>query len=326
MNIFDTVQYRKLLAGSMLTSFLSVGQQVVILFILISVGFITAKKKVFTKESIANLATFILYVVTPCVIIESFNRPFDSSMLTSLFIAFACAAFVHLLTICIVTFLIKDPEQARKRVLQFGVVFSNCGYMALPLQSALLGSDGVFFGAAFIAVFNLVVWTYGIRLMDDSGKASSIKEMFLNPGVISVAIGLFLFLTPFDLPQIIFTPVKLLAALNTPLPMVVVGYYLSGITSLAFLKDKKLLWSLSLRLIIVPLVSLALLYAVGIRGVLLTAMIIAAASPTGVNTVMFAVKFNKDPQLGVTMVSVSTLLSIITMPLIVGFTIYLSGV
>lgn len=309
----------------MLISFLSVAQQVVILFILITVGFFAAKKKVFTKETVANLAAFILYVVTPCVIIESFNRPFDSSMLSSLFIAFGCAAFVHLLTILLVTILIKDPSQARKRVLRFGVVFSNCGYMALPLQSALLGSDGVFFGAAFIAVFNLFVWTYGIRLMDETTKGPVLKKMFLNPGVIGVGIGLLLFLTPLDLPVLIFKPVQYLAALNTPLPMVVVGYYLSGITSLAFLKDAKLLWSLVLRLVVVPLLCLGALYLIGIRGILLTAMIIAAASPTGVNTVMFAVKFNKDPELGVTMVSVSTLFAILTMPLIVAFTMFLGS-
>ncbi len=307
----------------MLISFLSVGQQVIILFLLISVGFITAKKGFFTKESIANLAAFILYVVTPCVIIESFNRPFDPSMLSSLVTALLCAVFVHGLTIILVSFFIKDKEESRKRVLQFGVVFSNCGFMALPLQSALLGSDGVFFGAAFIAVFNIFVWTYGINLMDEGAKFLAFKKMFLNPGVIGVGIGLLLFLTPLELPFLLFKPVQYFAALNTPLPMVVVGFYLSQITSLAFFKDTKLLWSLCVRLVIVPLLSLAALYFMGVKGVLLTAVIIAASAPTGVNTVMFAVKFNKDPALAVTMVSVSTLFSIITMPLIVSFAMFL---
>jgi len=310
----------------MLISFLSVGQQVLILFILIAVGFTASKKRVFNKETIANLATFILYVVTPCVIIESFNRPFDASMLSSLFIAFACAVFVHVFTIILVSILIKDPEQSRKRVMQFGVVFSNCGFMALPLQSALLGPDGVFYGAAFIAVFNLFVWTYGIKIMDETTRGLALKKMFLNPGVIGVGIGFLLFLTPLELPQLIFKPVQYLAALNTPLPMVVVGFYLSKITSLAFLKDLKLLWSLVLRLVVVPLISLFFLYAVGIRGVLLAAVIVAASAPVGVNTVMFAVKFNKDPELGVTMVSISTLFSIITMPLIIALAMHLGNI
>lgn len=169
------------------------------------------------------------------------------------------------------------------------------------------------------------MWTYGIKIMDESAKGPSLKKMFLNPGVIGVGIGLLLFLTPLELPHLIFKPIQYLAALNTPLPMVVVGFYLSGITSFAFLKDLKLLWSLVLRLVIVPLLSLIILYAIGIKGVLLTAVIIAASAPVGVNTVMFAVKFKKDPGLGVTMVSVSTLFSILTMPLIVALSMYLSS-
>ncbi len=307
----------------MLISFLSVVEQVLILFILIAVGFVATKKKVFTKKTIESLASFVLYLVTPCVIIESFNRDFDVSMLSSLFTAFASAVFVHVFSIILVTFLIKDPVQSRKRVMQFGVVFSNCGFMALPLQAALLGTDGVFYGAAFIAVFNIFVWTYGIKIMDESVLGLSIKKMVLNPGVIGVGIGFLLFLTPLELPQLIRKPIQYLAALNTPLPMMVVGFYLSQITGFSFFKDVKLLWSLLLRLIIVPLVSLIILYMLGIKGVLLSAVIIAAASPTGVNTVMFAVKCNKNPELAVTMVSVSTLFSIITMPLILSLAMYL---
>lgn len=307
----------------MYISFLSVGQQVLILFILISVGFITTKKKFFTKESITSITNFVLYIVTPCVIIESFNRPFESSMLSGLFTAFFCGLLIHIISIVIVSLFIKDASQVRKRVLQFGVVFSNCGFMALPLQAALLGSDGVFYGATFIVVFNIFVWTYGIGLMDNSKKVIGVKKLFLNPGVIGVSLGMLVFLTPIELPFLILKPVQYLAALNTPLPMVVIGFYLADITSLAFLKNKKLMLGIFLRLIVVPLLSLFLLYTIGIRGPLLTAMIIAASAPTAANTVMFAVMFNKDAELSVTMVSVSTLFSILTMPLIIALAMYL---
>ena len=80
---------------------------------------------------------------------------------------------------------VKDKEEARRRVLQFATVFSNCGYMALPLQSAILGQTGVFYGAAYIAVFNLVNWTYGLFLMGGSEVKFSIKKILINPGVIA---------------------------------------------------------------------------------------------------------------------------------------------
>ena len=154
----------------MITSFLSVAEQVLILFILLLIGFFCTKAKFFTEECIGGIAKFVLYAVTPCVIINSFNRDFDSSMLSGLGIAFVAALGVHLFCIFVAQFIVKDQNESRQIVLRFATVFSNCGYMALPLQQAILGTDGVFYGAGFVAVFNLVNWTYGLALMGGKDK------------------------------------------------------------------------------------------------------------------------------------------------------------
>ena len=214
----------------------------------------------------------------------------------------------------------KDPEESRQIVLRFGTVFSNCGYMALPLQQAILGNDGVFYGAAFIAVFNLVNWTYGLFLMGGKETKITAKKVFINPGVIGISIGLLLFLTPLELPTLILSPVQSLAALNTPLPMLIIGYYMAKITSFSVLKDKKLVLSICLRLVFLPLCVFGILYACGLRGTLFTSMVIAASAPTAANTVVFSAMFKRDSSLAVAQVAISTLFSILTMPLIVSLT------
>lgn len=309
----------------MLTSLLSVAQQVCILFILMGVGFLCTKKKMLTEVAVESIAKVLLYTVTPCVIVESFNRPFDASMLSGLGIAALVAFGVHLFNIVLVTLFIRDNNEARRRVLQFGTVFSNCGYMALPLQAAILGSDGVFYGAAYIAVFNLFNWTYGLFLMGAESEKISVKKIFLNPGVISVTIGLILFLTPLDLPKILSVSVSHFAALNTPVPMLIIGFYLAGITSLASLRDKKLMLSFFLRLIVSPLVTLLILYLFKLKGVLPVSMIVAASAPTAANTVVFSAMYKRDTELAAEMISLSTLLSIITMPLIVSLAMSVLG-
>lgn len=304
----------------MITSFFAVSEQVIILFILLMVGVICTKAKFFTEECIAGISKFLLYTVTPCVIVNSFNREYDPSMLKGLGISFLVSLGVHILCILVVTLFLKDKDESRQIVLRFGTVFSNCGYMALPLQQAILGNDGVFYGAAFIAVFNLVNWTYGLFLMGGKETKITAKKIFINPGVIGITVGLILFLTPLELPKLILTPVQHLAALNTPIPMLIIGYYMAKITSFSVLKDKKLVFAIFLRLIALPLAIFAILYLCGLRGTLFTSMVIATSAPTAANTVVFSSMFKRDSELAVTLVSLSTLFAVITMPLIVSLT------
>jgi len=312
----------------MIESFITVVQQVIILFVLIGIGFGLTKKKLFSEKTIAELTTFILYLVTPCVIIESFNRPFDADMLNALLLSFLAAIVVHVLSIFIAFLFIRDRDKNTQTIFRFGVVFSNCAFMALPLQQALLGSEAVFYGSSFIAVFNLFVWThgYGIMKIDPENKGqkksgqmifSQLIKTLLNPGIASVFLGLFLFLTSTKLPFFIQKPIQYLAALNTPLPMIVIGFYVASVKDFSILKDKKMFLASFLRLIFIPLLSLALFYAAGIRGVLLSSLIISASTPVGATLVMFSIKFNKDAKKAGAFVAFTTLVSVLTMPIII---------
>lgn len=312
----------------MIESFITVVQQVIILFVLISIGFGLTKKKLFSEKTIAELTTFILYLVTPCVIIESFNRPFDADMLNAFLLSFLAAIVVHVLSIVIAFLFIRDRDKNAQTIFRFGVVFSNCAFMALPLQQALLGSEAVFYGSSFIAVFNLFVWTHGYGIMktdpENKGQKKSGQMIFsqliktlLNPGIASVFLGLFLFLTSTKLPFFIQKPIQYLAALNTPLPMIVIGFYVASVKDFSILKDKKMFLASFLRLIFIPLLSLALFYAAGIRGVLLSSLIISASTPVGATLVMFSIKFNKDAKKAGAFVAFTTLVSVLTMPIII---------
>jgi len=228
------------------------------------------------------------------------------------------ALLVHGVTILLAHVLLHDPVAARERVLRVGAVFSNAGFMSLPLQNALLGTEGVFYGAAYVAVFNLVLWSYGLVEMSGDRRNLSPRKLIFNPGVLSILVGLALFLGSVSLPHILAAPVGHLAALNTPLPMLIIGYYLGQTDLRTALRDLRSYTAIGLRLLVVPLLTLGVLFLCGIRGTLLVSCIIAASAPVAASTTMFATKYHCDTGLSVNMVSVSTLLSIVTMPLIVG--------
>ena len=308
----------------MLESFLIVGTQVSILFILIALGFFGGKIKLLTKEGVASINDIMLYFVTPCVVINAFQRDFDPQLLKNLLLSMLASLIAHLLSFGLGLFLIRNKFDAQRKVLRFAGIFSNCGFMALPLVEALLGSEGVFYAAGYLAVFNVCVWSYGQYVMAKGQSGFDNKKIVLNPGVLSVIVGLILFFTSFRLPEIIRSPIAYLAALNTPVPMLIIGYSISKLDLKSLVKIRTELMSILTRLVISPAVLLGILYLLGYRGTLLIATMVSASTPVAAITTMFSIKYKQDEELASKIVAVSSLFSIVTMTLIVGFTRYIA--
>lgn len=297
--------------------FINVLTQVLILLILIMLGTVLAKTKLLNKDSVRGMTDLVLYIVTPCVIIKSFMREFDPALTKKLLLSFGIAIAAHLGYILLSHLCLRSKNKAQEKVLRFGTVFANCGFMAIPLLQALVGDLGVFYGTAFIAVFNIFVWSYGILIMSGDKKTLTPKKLIINPGILGCAIGLVIFFLNIPIPKIISEPVSFMAALNTPLPMIIIGFHLASSNLIEGLKNIKVIISMALRLLVFPSLILAIMYFCGTRGDVLVACTISASVPTAANTTMFASKFNADTSLSVSMVSLSTIISIITIPIIV---------
>ena len=302
-----------------INNFVTVGTQVLELFILIAIGFLCGKINMLNDKAVKSITDIVLYIVCPCVIVQNFIRPFDADMLNGLITAAVSALCIHVVSIVVAMLIFHDKIPEKNRVYRFALIFSNCGYMSLPKQQAILGSDGVFFGAVYIVIFNVVMWTFGVWLSSGDSKSLSAKKILLNPCIISMAVGLVIFLTSMPVPQLIAQPVTFMANLNTPLPMMVIGYYLSQSNILNAFKDGKGFICVLFRLIAIPLLSFGGMILCGVRSTVLITCVIAASAPAAAATTMFAAKFDNDAKLSVNLVTLSTLLSVVTMPIIVGF-------
>lgn len=298
-------------------NFYTVFIQVLILFIFMGFGFIGEKKRLISEEGSRVISDIILYFVTPCLIINSLNIEFNSDKLSGLLICLAAFSVIQILSALLVTLLFRKRSSGTNKVLRFAVVFSNVGYMGIPLQKAVLGDEGVFYGSVCVAVFNIFVWTYGIICMSGDKKQMSAKKLILNPGIIAVTIGLILFVFSLKLPAPISSAIGSMASLNTPLAMMVIGFNLSRSNMLSALKDKRVYIVSFLRLILIPIIALFVLLAFGLRGTLLVSIIIAASAPVAAATTVFSIKYEADTELSVKLVAFTTLLSIITMSAIV---------
>ena len=315
----------------MLDSLGLVSKQVGILFALMVVGFLCNRRRLLNAVAIKGITELLVLIVTPCVIVHSFiQQKFAVSLLGDLGWALAVSVFAHLVGAAIAFLCLHDRNPNRGGVLRFAVIFSNAGFMGIPLEYALLGADGVFFGAMYVVVFNLVCWSLGVAVMCRCMKDVGLRALFVNAGTVGVALGLPFFLFSLKLPEVVGRPVEMLADLNTPLAMIMVGWYLAETDFRPVLRCCAAYGVAALRLVAVPLVVIAALAGVRacvptLNPVMAVAISTAAAAPTAALTTVIAARYDKDVSTATSLVSGTTLLSILTMPPIVGFALWLFG-
>lgn len=296
-------------------AFLSVILEVAVILLLIVSGYFTVKKGMFTKESLGSITSFLLYIVTPCLLVSSFlsAEPGKLDGWTML-LAVVLPALSIVISIAVSYLFFRREPLGRRRVLRFSTVFCNVGFMGIPLVEGIVGSEGVLYGSFFIAVFNIFCWTYGYVMM--GGGKVRLKALLLNPGIIGIAIGLPLYLLDVPVPALFVEPVELISALNTPLAMIVVGGYIAQVKLRAFVSDLAVYKMAVLRLVVAPLLYLALVWLLRPDETLLMSTVIQAATPVAANCVLFAVQFGSDAELASKSVAVSTALSVVTIPLL----------
>ena len=301
----------------MAENFIISAQQVLVLFVLIGVGFLCGKKGILTDHSSKHITDIVLYIVTPCVMVSAFQRKFSMELVGNIIIGVIFSAVIIAISILIAKITFHDKNKVDNSVYKFATIFSNCGFMSLPLQKAILGDDGWFYGSIFIAVFNIFLWTYGLVMMSGDKKQLSLKKLALNPGIVGVVIALILFVSGIELPYIVAKPIEYLSDLNTPLPMMVVGFYLSQANLKKAFTGAKIYLTLAVRLIIIPLIAVAAMTVLKIDPAITVSFTIACAAPTAATTTMFSAKFNRNVELSVSLVASTTIVSIITMPAVV---------
>ena len=298
-------------------------QQVLIMFLLAAVGYICFRTKKITMEGCRTISNILIYLSLPCVIMNSFLVEFSTEKLMGLIYSSLAAALVMVVSVVISRlFFSKDA------ILNFASAFSNPGFFGIPLIVATLSDGAVFYVAAFIAFVNLLQWSYGVALLTTNStekeKGSwkkllpSPKRLFTAPFMIATIIGLFFFLTRIPMPELIHKGIQYISGLNTPLAMFTIGIYLAQTNPAKMFRKPKLYLLSAVRLFIIPLLSMAVLFLLPSEfAEMKMALLIVAACPTGSNVAVYAQLYDSDYSYAVETVIISTLLSIITIPLIV---------
>lgn len=291
--------------------------KIIEMFIILLVGAGAYKAGIADEETGSRLTRILLNIISPCVILLSYQIDFDKERLYGLAVTaiLSLASFVIAIAVSKIAVSKKTgPDMAVERM---SIVYSNCGFIGIPLIDGILGGEGVFYMTAYLTVFNLFVWSHGIMLM--SGKSESVKKTarsLINPSNAAIILGVFLFLTGIKLPEIIREPVGLIGGMNTPAAMLISGINLAQSDFLGELKNKRTyIVSLS-KLIVVPGLTLLLLMAAGADRSISITILTAAACPSGAMGTMFALQYKKNSQYASNLLTITTALSLITIPAI----------
>lgn len=292
---------------------LTLVKQTVTMFLLAGVGFAMFKSGKITKEGSKSIGNILIYGSLPCVLISSFFIEKTQEHMIGLAISAALGFLLVLMSILVGKLCFREDAIAK-----FAAAFSNPGFFGIPLILASLGSGCVFYVAGFIACVNLGQWTYGVAVMTGQKGGFSFKRLVTAPFAIAIAIGLAIFLTGIEIPGILKNSITAIKELNTPLAMFTVGIYLAQ-TDLKNMFFKKSLYSISLvRLLVIPALAILLLWPLPASMLdMKIALFIAAACPVGSNIAVYAQLHNQDYAYSVETVIISTILAIITMPIMV---------
>jgi malate permease and related proteins len=300
-----------------LTNALLVLKQVVILFLLIGAGYLARKLKMVEDTGLRQMTNILLVIVMPCVVIHAFQIPYEAAMLQGLLISFAAAVAMHLVSALIAGFLFRRQPEAQAKVLRFTIIFTNCGYFTLPLLDAVVGSRGVFYGSVFIAVFNIVAWTYGVLLMTGKKGEINLRHALVNPGTVAIAIALPIYLLQIQLPSVVSTVVGQLAAINSPLAMLIIGGQLAVVPLRSLFLNRQVYVASFFRLLVVPLLMIAALQILGLDRELILSCLLPAAAPSAALAGLFAMRYDQDVPLATHVIAFSTIFSIISIPLLI---------
>jgi len=298
-------------------AFVILVNQVASMFVMLAVGYALYRGGLVRDEGIGSLSNVVMFVASPALTIEAFQADFDAARLVSAAWCFGLTLALMALAALLAKVVYRHHDDV---VARFGVVFSNMGFVGIPLVQSLLGTEYIFLISSCIAAFTLFAWTYGVLLISGGDRGQvSLRKVFTNPAVLAFFVGLALYVLCVSLPVPALLAVESLGAMNTGLAMVVLDAYLAQADLGALLRDASVYKVSLLRLVLVPVACSAVLALLPEAWVTFNArlvVLIAMATPLGAMTAMLASMYGADYRHAAGTVSVSTLLSLVTMPVV----------
>lgn len=291
-------------------------RKMMVMFIVLIIGIITYKTKIVTKEGNTTLSNVLLLIVNPVVIFMGFQMEFTHELFVRLWLSIGFAVICHIIGI-IIAYVCIGKKVKDFEIERISAIYSNCGFIGIPIINALFGQEGVFYLASYIAVFNILLWTQGYMLMTGKTDKKVILSSIFSPCIISAVLGILCFCFKIQIFKEGSEAFNHICDMNTPLAMIVAGITIAQSNIIKALKNWRLYYVCLLRLLLIPIVCAVVLKLFKFDNVLTMTSIIEVACPAGASGTMFALRYNRNAVYASELYTVSTLLSAISLPIVI---------
>ncbi len=308
---------------------------VVTLFCFLVPGFIIRKTNLVDDSFSKSLSVFTLYVAQVALIIHGFIIPFDTKSFKGILSVFFLSLVSHSIFYVFARLIFKKAPNKIRQVLQFGTIFSNAGYMGIPVISDVFGEEYAVYATVYIVWFNVFAFSLGRYIYTGDRKYISVKEIFINPAVIPIAIGFVIYLTGFggylneimltdgfagQAVNVLYSVLTALKNMVAPASMMIIGAKLATTSFKGLLKDKYVIPFCAVRLLLFPAIMWIVLFVLKSLSIIdkttLSIVLILSSTPAATATTMFAELYGGDAVYSGKLVSLTTLISLVTMPVV----------
>ncbi|MBR4320453.1 MAG: AEC family transporter [Oscillospiraceae bacterium] len=289
--------------------------QAIIMFILILVGALCFKLKLLSKETVSQISGFVLKVVNPIVILMAYQREFRGDLVRNLGFTFILSVTAYIIAMLIAYLCIRNKEGRETVIERFSCIYSNCGFMGIPLVQAMFGYEGVFYLTAFLTVFNTLVWSHGVMQMSGEKSLKSLGKVLRSPAIIAIFLGMILFFAGITLPEVLAETLKEIGSLNTPLAMIVAGATIIQTDLLKVFQKPRVFYICFLKLLLIPVLTILAFQAFPFEKTVEMTVLAAAAAPSAAICTMQCLNYHRNAAYASELFGVTTLFSIGTMPL-----------
>lgn len=294
--------------------------QIIQLFIMIFMGFIIVKANLLKAEDSKILSVIVLYLIIPCVIINAFQVNYTKDTVQGLLITLAASVLTQIILLIVIS--VSGKFLHLNEVEIASIYYSNSGNLIVPIVTFILGKEWVLYGCVFMSVQLVFIWTHCKKIISRESTYDW-RKIVLNINMISIAIGIVLFLTRIHLPAIINNTLSAVGSMIGPASMIVTGMLFAGIDFKQIFANKRVYFVSFLRLIIIPVIALFLIKCSQLStfssngNKLMLIVFLAIITPSASTVTQMCQVYGNDSQYASAINVVTTLLAIVTMPLMV---------
>ena len=284
------------------------------MFLLVGIGFFIRKKGIVNTEGRMNMIDLCLHITLPFNVLHSFLRKWDWNLFIACGIILLLSVGYNAISVFFSVILYKKQEINRQKSLKYGTIISNSGFLGNPMVEGVYGSEGLLYAALFMLPVRIVMWTIGIAVFLKGRKEKLWKNVLTHPCIVAIYAGVIIMVCGIQFPTFVEKTIVGISGCNTPLSMMLVGMMLAEVKPKGLI-DKTMVFYTAIRLLIIPAVVFAITAFLPIDGMLRGITVIMAGMPAPITTALLSAKYGGDEKYATGMIFLSTILSLITLPL-----------